>query len=332
VLEAYLNWPKQIKGALESWGKYRVEGLFNEVLVVGMGGSGIVGDYLQVLSLTRGSIPVYTVKSHILPRFVDENTLILAVSYSGNTHETLSALRKAIASRAKVVTVSSGGILENEALKHKLLHIPVPSGLQPRASLPAMLYSILGLLDSSGYSLVTGKEAYESLKFLEANTEHAELVAGEIAKWVYEKVIGEERLFVIATHTPLDSLALRGKNEFNENSKLIVNVDIAPEWMHNSIVGYEHPVTRRFFTLEIVDPEDEAGFKLVEFMEKIYSQHDAVAYKLTLRGGNILEKLMYGSLVLGLTSVMLAELRGLNPAETKNITLYKQEASKIFHK
>jgi Glucose-6-phosphate isomerase len=213
MLEAYLNWPKQIKDVLESWGKYRVEGLFNEVLVIGMGGSGIVGDYLQVLSLIHGNIPVYTVKSSILPSFVDENTLILIVSYSGNTSETLTAFRKAIDVKARIVTVSSGGILENEALKHGLLHITLPSGLQPRASLPAMLYSILGLLDSSGHSLVTRKEAYESLKFLEANIEHAELVAKELAKQVYERVIGEERLFVIATHAPLDSLALRGKNE-----------------------------------------------------------------------------------------------------------------------
>jgi bifunctional phosphoglucose/phosphomannose isomerase (EC 5.3.1.8; EC 5.3.1.9) len=101
--------------------------------------------------------------------------------------------------------------------------------------------------------------------------------------------------------------------------------------MHNDIVGYEHPVPRKFFTLEIVDLEDETGVKLVDFMEKIYSQHDAVAYKLTLRGRNLLEKLMYGSLVMGLSSVILAELRGLNPVETRNITLYKQEASKIFH-
>ena len=330
MLDAYLNWPLQIKDAIESWGKYSVDGSFDEIVVVGMGGSGIVGDYLQALSATRGVIPVYTVKSHVLPGFINSNTLVLIVSYSGNTVETLTAFRKAIGMKAKVVAVSSGGDLEKYALSHGLLHIPLPSGLQPRASLPSMLYKILGLLDSSGLELVSRSEAIESLKFIESVIRDAEFISEEIAEWLYRSVINEERLLVIATHTPLDPLALRGKNEFNENSKLLVKVDVAPEWMHNDIVGYENPVPRRFCILEVRDPDDPLGSKLVDFMEKIYRQHDAVTHGLKLSGHSLLEKLVYGSLVLGLSSVKLALLRGLNPIETRNISMYKHEASGIF--
>lgn len=330
MIEAYLNWPMQVKEAVETWGKYFVEGSFDEIVVVGMGGSGIVGDYLQVLHATRGGIPVYTVKSHALPGFIDEKTLILIISYSGNTIETLTALKHALNTKGKIVTVSSGGYLKDESLKLGLTHIQVPSGLQPRASLPAMLYSILGLLDSSGHGVFSKKDASKSLMFLETSIKQAKSSAEYISKWIYSRVISEERLLIIATHSPLDPLAIRGKNEFNENSKLIVKVDIAPEWMHNDIVGYEHPVPRKFSVLELIDPSDVVGARLVDFMDKIYMQNDAKLYKLTLNGGNLLEKLMYGSLVLGLSSIMLAELRGLNAVETRNITIYKHEANKIF--
>ncbi|MEM4490175.1 MAG: SIS domain-containing protein [Desulfurococcaceae archaeon] len=330
MIDAYLNWPKQIRDAIETWGKYFVEGSFNEIVVVGMGGSGIVGDYLQILHSASGGIPVYTIKSHVLPRFIDENTLILIISYSGNTVETLAALKQALNTKGRIVTVSSGGYLRDESSKLGLTHISIPSGLPPRASLPSMLYSILGLLDSSGYGVYSREDASRSLLFLEASIKKAKSIAEDVSKWLYKHVVSDERLFIIATHSPLEPLAVRGKNEFNENSKLIAKVDVAPEWMHNDIVGYEHPVPRKFCVLEIVDPSDAIGNKLVDFMEKIYLQYDTKLYKFTLDGNNTLEKLMYGSLILGLSSSMLAEIRGLNPVETKNITLYKHEASKIF--
>ncbi len=325
----YLNWAGQVKQALDYWGKYRVTGDFDEVVVIGMGGSGIVGDYLQLLSTLKKGIPVYTVKSHIAPSYIDENTLVILVSYSGNTIETIKALRQVLSSRAKPVVVSSGGVLREEALRNNLLYIPVPSGLLPRASLPAMLYSILGLLDSSGYTVITREEAEKSHRFLVETTSQANNIGVEIADWMARE-LGDGKLPVIATHSPLEALAIRSKNEFNENSKIIVKVDVAPEWMHNDIVGYEKPVPNGFLVLEIVDPGDSIGVKLVDFMEKIYRSYNASIYRLNLLGESILEKIMYGSLVAGLASVYLAERRGLDPAETKSIHVYKREAPSIF--
>lgn len=330
MLDAYLNWTKQMRQAIASWGAFTVKGVFDEVVVAGMGGSGIVGDYLQALSMTSGTIPVYVVKSHTVPGFIDESTLFIAISYSGNTVETVLALKYALKKRATVVTVSSGGVLQEEALKHGLLHITLPRGLLPRASLPAMLYSVLGLLDASGHSVVSNNEARASAEFLEGCMNECTRISGSIVDWLLTDVVLESRLPVIASHSPFEALAIRGKNEFNENSKLVVKVDVAPECMHNDIVGYEKPVYRKFGVLEIVDPENAVGARLVDFMERIYSKNDTVYYKFKLRGRNMLEKLMYGSLVLGLASVELAERRGLNPVETESIVLYKKSVKEIF--
>jgi len=319
-----------IKSTLEKWGVHRVDGVFDEVVVVGMGGSGVVGDYLQVLSSKRGSLPVYVVKSHVLPHFLDSHSLVLAVSYSGNTLETLIAFKRATERGLRVVAISSGGLLEEEARRSGALHVKIPGGLAPRASLPLMLYSALGLFDSSGFSITSRGEAEKSAVFLEESRELALSVSRRLAEWLYSECTLQRRLVVVATHAPLDVLALRFKNELNENSKLQVKVDVAPEWMHNDVVGYEVPVFRDICVLEIVDPSDSVGVELVDFMRSIYSELTSTSHRLELRGDNTLEKLMYGSLVAGLSSTLLGTMRGLDPLATRSIQLYKSRAPGIF--
>lgn len=330
MLDSYLNWPRQVEFALETWNKYSVSGEFDEIACIGMGGSGIVCDYLQVLSTEYKGLPVYVSKSHITPGFIDENTLTIVISYSGNTIETLLALKGLLKKKTKIVSLSSGGLLAEESRRNNILHVLVPAELTPRASLPVMLYSLLGLLDASGYSIVSRKTAEESLVFLENNIEKALVSATSIVEWMRANIVNTSRLPVIATHSPLEPLAIRGKNEFGENSKIIVKIDIAPEWMHNDIVGYEYPTIKELGILEIVDPSNLIGVKLVDFMRNMYLSHDTVYYRLELKGYNMLEKLIYGSLVLGLTSVKLGEIRGIDPAKTPSIVQYKKSAESIF--
>jgi glucose/mannose-6-phosphate isomerase len=330
MLDFYLSWPEMIRSALSEWGAYRVEGSFREVVVVGMGGSGIVGDYLQVLAAERGPLPVHVVKSHLLPRFAGPGSLVLAVSYSGNTLETLVAFKSAVERGLRVAVISSGGLLEEEAKRRGVLHVKVRGGLVPRASLPLMLYAALGLLDASGYTVVPRGEAEKSASFLEATRSSALDVSKSLAEWLYSECTKPGRVVVVAAHSPLDVLAVRFKNELSENSKLHVRIEVAPECMHNDVVGYEALVARDLCVLELVDPTDEAGVELVDFMESIYRDVAAKTRRLALVGGSALEKLMYGSLVAGLASTLLGELRGVDPLETRTIKLYKSRAREIF--
>ncbi|MGC8982995.1 MAG: bifunctional phosphoglucose/phosphomannose isomerase [Desulfurococcaceae archaeon] len=330
MLEQYLNWPRQVRDSLSKWGTWSVRGDFTHVAVFGMGGSGVVGDYLALLSLESGKYPVIVVKSHIVPSYVGEKTLAIVVSYSGNTIETIMAFENLLKSGATIAVVSSGGVLKTMAQERGVTYVEVPKGLAPRASLPSMLYSTLGLLDSSGYTLVSKSAAENSAEFLEEKVSEAVEAARDLSKWLYEEAVRAERLPVVVTHSPLEAIAIRFKNELNENSKIVVKVDIAPECMHNDVVGYEAPTTRRLAVLEVVDPSNEVGTKLVDFMRSIYSEHDAAFYRLAAAGRNVLEKAMYLSLVAGLASVMLAEMRGLDPAATKSIAMYKKKAAEIF--
>ncbi len=325
----YLGWIEQIERALSKWGCCRVEGRPRMVVVTGMGGSGCVGDYLYTIASTRDyGLPVTVVKSHRLPGFIGSGDLVFTISYSGNTLETRLAYMEALRRGCRVVVVTSNGYLERDAREKGLPCITVVKGIAPRTALPEMLLAVLNVLDTSGLTLVSRKEIEKLRKFLKDSMGRAYNEAVEIAEYIHEN----PGVLVIATHTPYEVLAIRGKNEFNENSKIPVKTDVAPEWAHNDIVGWEKPYTREWTVLEIIDPSDHVGTRLVDFMEEIYRGNGYPVKKLLLKGENILEKLVYGSLVLGLASVKLARLRGIDPLETRNIARYKEVVHTILEK
>ena len=324
--EYYLGWIKQLEDGLEKWGTVSVPGRYRCVVVSGMGGSGIVGDYVAVLSHTRGVLPVIVSKSHLLPGFVGRDDLVFVISYSGNTLETRLAFQQAVEKGARIVVVSSDGVLEEEATRRGLPYIPVVKGIAPRTALPHMLYGILGVLDSSGYTMVSRSEAEEAYKFITS-------IMGDTvseSQGIAEFIDSNKGLLIVATHTPYEPLALRAKNEFNENSKIPVKVEVAPEWMHNGIVGWEKPYENKYAAILVRDPMDKAGSALIEFMADTYRRLGIPVYVVDLRGESLLEKLLYGSLLFGFASVKLARIRGLDPLKTESISSYKKRVNEIF--
>lgn len=325
--ELYLGWIHQLEKGLEEWGRVRVEGDFSSIVVLGMGGSGIVGDYVAVLSGEYGGLPVVVSKSHRAPRFIDGKTLAVMVSYSGNTLETLLAMEKVLGRAGGLVVVSSDGRLEKIAEEKGLPFVRVIRGIAPRTGLPHMLYGVLGVLDASGYTIVSRREAEKAYRFQVDTTNEAMDTGYRIASYLYE----HKGLLVIATHTPYEALAIRGKNEFNENSKIPVKIEVAPEWMHNDIVGWEKPFEGNKYTvLAISDPGDRSGSRLVDFMIKVYERNNIPVLRFELRGDSLLEKLLYGSLVLGFASVKLARMRGIDPLKTTSIAEYKASVKEIL--
>ncbi len=324
--EMYIEWGRQAREALEKPVPVSFNRVFRSVIVAGMGGSGIVGDVLSTLSSKYSSPPIVTVKNHLLPGFASKEDLLLVVSYSGNTVETLRVFDSALERNIPMVAVSSGGLLKTRAYEHGVPHIQLPEGLAPRASLPSMLYGVVKLLYENNLLNIPFEIVEESVSFLEEETGKAIAKAGVIAEWVDRS----KGLLVISTHSPLESLGLRGKNEFNENAKIPVKVDVAPEWMHNDIVGYEAPFLKDFAILEVVDPGDKVGVMLVDFMRTVYARVTGSFHRLVLEGNSLLDKILYGSMVFGLSSCKLARIRGIDPLKTASIQEYKKAAGAIF--
>ena len=294
---------------------------YSDIVIIGMGGSGIVGDYLQVLSW-KSPRRISVIKNFSLPRWINKSTFVIAISYSGNTIETLKAFLQAVNRGCEVAVVASGGKLLELAMKYKVMYITVTKGLVPRVAFPALLYGTLKILWSGGINdIIDREEAERALMTLD------NVVAMNKAQQLAEFI--EEYLPVIIADIKYSPLALRFKNEINENAKMPVKIEILPEWAHNDIVGWE--LGSEKFSFIIINPNDNSPYqRLIEFAENYFLSLGSKVFRLDLVGSTIFEKLMYGTIVAGFTSLLLAEKRGVNPLITKSITMYKEFVKEIF--
>src|SRR3989344_2778679 len=178
VLEGFSH---QCKTAFELTKGMSVSGKVDKIVVAGMGGSAVGGDLLKAY-MHSSKIPVFVVRDYKVPNFVDESTLVFAVSYSGNTEETLSAFEDAAKKKAKIVAVTSGGELAKRAKKA----IMIPGGLQPRAALGYLFFPVLGVLANSGIVDVRGREIEEMIGIL-SKTEDFKIVGERIAKKIGQR-------------------------------------------------------------------------------------------------------------------------------------------------
>lgn len=285
--------PKEIKG----------------LLIVGMGGSGIVGDVIYSLSSEVLDVPVVLAKDFRIPKWVGRGWLAVAVSYSGDTVETLSCLNEVVQKGAQVAVVASGGKMLRIAEEKGLPYVKVPSGRTPRSSFPALLLGTLKILESMGVDLgrPRGKQVVEFVR-----SEDTLRLGRELA----EKLLG--RIPVFASSTKYYPLALRAKDEFNENAKVPAKVEVYPEGFHNDIVGWE----AWFGPFGVVIFREE-GNLVLEFLKEtlLNAGLEVVTYELS---NAYVGEIIRWSQVVGIASVIIAAKRGLDPKETKHITKYKE--------
>ena len=103
------------------------------VVICGLGGSGIGGNIVRDIVYNESTLPLFSVKNYDIPSFINSDTLVIVSSYSGNTEETISALKKCIQNNAEIAIITSGGKLKSFAQKNNLNHILVPGNHPPRA-------------------------------------------------------------------------------------------------------------------------------------------------------------------------------------------------------
>jgi len=239
------RFPEQCQKAWEKVQKFELPREYTEisnVLIVGMGGSAIGGDFVRRLALAESKLPVWVHRDYGLPVFVDANTLVIASSYSGNTEETLSAFTKALETQSKKLVIASGGKLkhlaENEGIPVFIVDYQAP----PRAAFPHSfiplvgIFQKLGLLEDKSADLL---EAVDILNKLSKDFTETNPLASNPAKQLAAKLWGH--VAVIYGSGLLSEVAQRWKGEFNENSKAWAFFESFPELNHNAVVGYEFP-------------------------------------------------------------------------------------------
>jgi len=322
MLDIYLRWYEYSREVLEKEViNVRRYTDIRKIVVLGMGGSGIVGDVLSALSIDSQMVTVNVIKDFYIPKnIIDERTFVLSISYSGNTLETINATRMALTKTNRIGIVASGGELLKIAIDNSLPYITVVEGLAPRAAFPMMLIASLKLLSSCGIQLVEERDIIKALNVL-TNIDEGHRDSDKLFEFLKNSKIPT----IVAT-TRYQALAIRTKNELNENAKMLARVEIAPELFHNDIVGWEG--TQIKDKTLIINSDIDYENELLEFYENYLRENGVETYKLQLRG-SLLERYLYGSLVVGLTSIKLANLRGIDPLQTKSIAMYKNMLKKI---
>ncbi|MBI1222738.1 MAG: bifunctional phosphoglucose/phosphomannose isomerase [Bacteroidetes bacterium] len=228
--------------------EYRPHGLkaksFSNVVIGGLGGSGIGGTITKSYFIHEFPIPVEVINDYFLPAYVDSNSLVVLGSYSGNTEETLSMLEDALKRSAKVLIICSGGHLMEKAKELNLIHYAIEQGYQPRMALG---YSLGFLLKVFGELI--GKDLTEDF-----NSAIAGLSDNVRLKQAAENLVTKfqstlNRRYTILTDAAFSGIAWRFAQQLNENSKMEAFVSTLPEANHNVIESYYGQLPSNFIVL-----------------------------------------------------------------------------------
>lgn len=318
LIEGFAN---QLKEAIEIGEKIKLNKVtkpFGNVVVTGMGGSGIGGTLLSELVAKESKVPILVNKNYFLPSYVDENSLVIVSSYSGNTEETIQSLESALERGAKIVSISSGGKLKEIAEAQNIDHITIPSGMPPRAALGYSLVQMLFTLYN--FDIIgTGfkEDLYASISLLEKEKDGIQSQAENIAKTLLGKTV------VIYSPFGEEGVALRLRQELNENSKVLAWHNTIPEMNHNELVGW---IEKRD-DLAVVFFRNNTDYarvsKRIDLTKEIVLKYASKVVEIYSKGNSPIERAMYHVNVGDFISSYLAEMRNIDPNEIQVIEYLK---------
>lgn len=231
--------PGQIMNSWEKGQSVEIKGKPKNLVVTGMGGSAIAGDLLSDLLFQDLGIPLMVNRGYELPSFVNEDTLLLVSSYSGNTEETIYSLNEGLKKKAMIVIFTSDGEIAKTAEHNSLPRVKFPTGYNPpRSALGFSFFSMLGLIKKIFNVPLDDKDIKNLILTLSKLRDKLTNQNNEIIT-LAEALVNQIPLIYITRK--LKSVALRWQTQINENSKTFAHINLIPEANHNEIVGLEFP-------------------------------------------------------------------------------------------
>src|SRR5882724_10604251 len=297
------------------------------ILIAGMGGSGIGANLVESLTFGRMPIPITVCKGYNIPQFVSPHTLFIACSYSGSTEETLAAVQKAMLKRAHIICITSGGRLLELAKEYNFYYIQLPYGESPRAMLGYMIVSLLyALYHTNLIGAAFIKETENAVEYLDRGEKAIQSEAELIAK----KLRG--KLPIIYCDERLKPMAIRFQNQLNENSKQMAHVNTFPEMNHNEIVGWRFPeniLQQSQVVYLYSDHDNERVEKRMEICHDIFEKRSNPIIDIVAEGASLLEQYYYLIHLTDWISYYLAKENNVDPDTNENINFLKDELEKL---
>lgn len=300
-----------------------------KVVVAGMGGSALAAGLVKVWLDSQLNVPFEIVRDYTLPNYVDNQTLVILMSYSGNTEETLSSLEQARAKFAQVAVVASGGKLTDIAKEQSIAHVVLPGGIQPRMAVFYMLRALVALMAHFGsVPSSASDEIAAAAEWLEHETKQwlpDVTTAKNEAKQLALLAVGKTPVFYGGPLTA--PLAYKWKISWNENAKNVAFWNQYSEFNHNEFLGWaSHPVEKPFAVFDLISNHEHPQIlKRFELSDRLLSGLRPKAHTVKLQGDTLLQQLLWGCILADFTSIYVAILNGVDPVPVELIEKLKKE-------
>ncbi|MES2629736.1 MAG: bifunctional phosphoglucose/phosphomannose isomerase [Bacteroidota bacterium] len=294
------------------------------IIITGLGGSGIGGKIISQLVSGTCPVPIYINNDYKLPAFVGPHTLVVACSYSGNTEETLSSVEQSLAAGAEVFCITSGGKLAEIAREKNLGVITVPGGFPPRAAFGLTFPQLYAALNIYGFIDKQYQAVIEQvIGVLNASEEDIKRDAYVLA----EKLHGKTP--VIYSEAGFEGVAIRFRQQLNENSKVLCWHHILPEMNHNELVGWAGGDEN----VAVVLIQNESDFYRTKerfvFSKNVMGDKTSTIIDLKSQGDSDLFRALYLIHLTDWTSCYLADLRNVDAVEINVINKLKSRLAEF---
>lgn len=294
------------------------------IVVTGLGGSGISGTILSELVQNECPVPIIVNKDYFLPEFVNSHSLVVVSSYSGNTEETLSAMKQAIAKQAQIVCITSGGEVKNLASRHQYDTIVIPGGNPPRSCIGYSMVQLLKVLQFNGFVKTDFlAEVTSSITLLNSESAAIQTESKRIAKLLFGNIP------VIYSLGSCEGTTVRFRQQINENSKMLCWHHTLPEMNHNELVGW----TERNESLAVItfrtSFDYERTIRRYDICRPLFERYSSSVTDIVAKGNTRLEQYFYLIHLGDFISVDLADLKKVDAVEVNVINQLKDELAKI---
>lgn len=301
----------------------------HNVVFSGMGGSSLVAEFIHVWPTLE--VPFVISKGYDLPAWVNEHTLVICASYSGNTEETLASLNRATEKNAQIVILTHGGKLLECAQNEQLPYVQIPACPQPRTSVFYAYRAVVEIFIAAGLIAETTLAEIESIvERLEAACATWASTAGQKENEAKQLALAMEGKTPIIYGGALTyPAAYKWKISVNENAKNTAWCNQLPEFNHNEFIGWSsHPVEKPFAVVDLISSfEHERILERFTVTDRLLSGMRPKAIRVEAKGESVVEQLLYLVLLGDFATTYMAVLNNVDPTPVDLVEKFKKELS-----
>lgn len=324
LIEAF---PENIKEAIqiaENSTLKKPQKEIKNIVMCGLGGSGIGAKMVANWLMDEIKLPITLVNDYTLPAFVDQNTLVIGSSYSGNTEETTIAIEEADSKGSHIICICSGGKLEVFCLEKNYDCIIVPGGNPPRSALAYSVIQLLHIFSALGFvSQDHKKSMLHGGELIVKEKESIHELAKEMASHLYQKV------GIYYAEAKYEGVIVRARQQFNENSKYLGWHHVIPEMNHNELVGWtggDERFAPIFFNTGDLHPRNYRRF---EISQEAVEKKCGKVLLVHAKGESFIERSIYLINIVDWASYYLCEMNGADIIDIEIIDYLKGELAKF---